>query len=142
MPATRSEEGPWGMLTQEDDEVLRYDALLTAGHVAVERYRTLGYAPIVVVACADEPTARRFATAADELLTGRVSRLGDPDSEAAFHARRRMFFATELVLHCGRLRGLRVPMYPPDLRRRLEGAAAARRTDADLVTFLPDRYLR
>ena len=108
----------------------------------VERYRTLGHSPIVVVACADEPTARRWAAAADELLTGRVSRLGDPDTEAAFHARKRIFFATELDLHCGRLQGFRVPRPPPELRRRLGGAKAARRVDAEQVTFLPDRYLR
>ena len=123
-------------------KLLRYDALLSGWHVMVERYRTLGHSPIVVVACADEPTARRWATAADELLTGRVARLGDPDTEAAFHARRRIFFATELDLHRGRLRGLRVPRHPPDLRRRVEGRNAARHPAVELVTFLPDRYLR
>jgi hypothetical protein len=91
----------------------------------VERYRTLGHSPIVVVACADEPTARRWAQAADELLTGRVSRMGDPDAEAAFHARRRIFFATELDLHCGRLQGFRVPRHPPELRKRLGGTKAS-----------------
>ncbi|MDA0167031.1 hypothetical protein OM076_42615 [Solirubrobacter ginsenosidimutans] len=102
--------------------------MLVGWHTMVERYRTLGHSPIVVVACADEPTARRWATAADELLTGRVSRLGDADSEAAFHARKRIFFATELDL--------------PDLRRRLDGAGPARRPAIEQVTFIPERYLR
>jgi len=65
-----------------------------------------------------------------------------PDTEAAFHARKRIFFATELDLHCGRLRGFRVPRHPPELRRRLEGAKAGRRPAIEQVTFLPDRYLR
>jgi hypothetical protein len=123
-------------------KLLRYDALLVGWHTMVERYRTLGHSPIVVVACADEPTARRWATAADELLTGRVARLGDADTEAAFHARKRIFFATELDLHCGRLQGFRVPRHPPDLRRKLDGARAARQPQIEQVTFIPDRYLR
>lgn len=123
-------------------KLLRYDALLVAWHTMVERYRTLGHSPIVVVACADEPAARRWATAADELLTGRIGRLGDPDAEAGFHARKRIFFATELDLHCGRLRGYRVPDHPPELRRRLEGPRAARDVPVKPVTFLPDRYVR
>jgi hypothetical protein len=123
-------------------KLLRYDALLVAWHPMVERCRALGHSPIVVVACADEPTTRRWATTADELLTGCISRLGDPDTEAAFHARTRIFFAAELDLHCGRLRGYRVPDHPPELRRRLDGARASRDVPVKQVTFLPDRYVR
>jgi hypothetical protein len=87
---------------------------VTAGwHTMVERYRTLGHSSIVVVACADEPTARRWATAADELLTGRVARLGDADTEAAFHARKRIFFATSSTCTAGACRASASPVTRP-----------------------------
>jgi hypothetical protein len=123
-------------------KLLRYDALLSGWHVLVERYKLLGHSPIVVVACADEPTAKRWAHVADELLTGCVTRMGDPDAEAAFHGRTRMFFVTELDLHRGLMRGYRVPRHPRELRYRLHAAKAARRVEIQQITFLPERFLR
>jgi hypothetical protein len=123
-------------------KLLRYDALLSGWHVMLDRYRATGHSPIAVVVCQDEPAARRWAQTADALLTGRLARIGDPPTEARFPARRRMFFATELDLHRGLLRGYRVPSEPPDVRRKTGGAKAARKIDLEHVTFLPARYLR
>jgi hypothetical protein len=122
-------------------KLARYDALLTAWHTVIGRYKTLGSAPVCVVVCQDEPAARRWAAAADELLTGRLSRMGDPESEARSPARRRMFFATELDLHRGSLRGYRVAAQQPELRRR-QGDRGTAPPDPELVTFLPERFVR
>jgi hypothetical protein len=122
-------------------KLARYDALLTAWYLVLRRYRTLGGGPVAIVACEDEPAARRWAAVADELLTGRLSRMGDPESETRFSARRRMFFATELDLHRGTLRGYRVAAQPPDLRRRQQPSGATS-PDPELVTFLPARFVR
>ena len=123
-------------------KLLRYDALLSGWHVLLDRYRATGHSPIVVVVCQDEPAARRWAQTADSLLTGRLARMGDPPTEARFPARRRMFFATELDLHRGQLRGFRVPREPPDVRHQVGGARAARKVDLEHLTFLPERYVR
>ena len=114
-------------------KLLRYDALLGglahAGR-ALPHARALADRGRGLRRRADRPP---LGTAADELLTGRVSRLADADAEAAFHARQRIFFATELDLHCGRLQGHRVPRHPPDLRCRLEGTRAGRRPAIEQV---------
>jgi len=123
-------------------KLLRYDALLSGWHVLLDRYRVIGHSPIVVVVCEDEPTAKRWAQTADGLLTGQISRMGDAPTEARFPGRRRIFFATELDLHRGLLRGFRVPALPPDVRQKLGGAKAARTIDLEHLTFLPERHLR
>jgi hypothetical protein len=67
--------------------------------------------------------------------------MGDPESEARSPARRRMFFATELDLHRGSLRGYRVAAQQPELRRR-QGDRGTAPPDPELVTFLPERFVR
>jgi hypothetical protein len=99
----------------------RYDAFITGWALALDRYRVLGEPPIVLFVCEDAERAWAFARAADEAVTGRIATRGRPESEWNHLGRKRMFFCAERDLHHGTLRCLKLPEWPPAVRRQVEG---------------------
>jgi hypothetical protein len=101
----------------------RYDAFLAGWYHMVDRYRRLDAPPIVVIVCEDEQQASRYVRTADNALTARLARAGDPEQEWPCPSRRQMLFVCERDLHAGSLAALAPPAQPPALRAKLGDAA-------------------
>ncbi len=52
-------------------------------------------------------------------MTGRIARRGTPEFDWNHLGRKRVFFCAEPDLHAGTLRCLKLPEWPPKLRRQL-----------------------
>jgi Replication-relaxation len=121
----------------------RYDALITAWGSSHPRYgpRGLGEPPIVAFVVEDDERAQQFVRAADRVITGRLGRWGTSEPSWPAYGRRRTFFVSEIDVHQGTLRALRLPEHPPAVRRSLYGPRRAGLQPEQVPSLLPQAYL-
>jgi hypothetical protein len=90
----------------------------------------------------DDERAQQFVRAADRVITGRLGRWGTPEGSWPAYGRRRTFFVSEIDVHQGTLRALRLPDHSPAVRRSLHGPRRAGLRPEQVPSLLPQAYLR
>ena len=132
-----------GRASRNVEKFRRYDALLTAWGRTHERYKLQGEPPIVVFVVNDEPKAREFVDAADDVVTGAVVVPGTGAEHWEYPGRERMFFVCERDAHIGTLRGYRMPRHPRAARAAIGGDRRRSRTEPqpEQVALLERRLL-
>jgi hypothetical protein len=104
-----------------EDQLRRYDGLISGWASLLERYRALGTPPVVVFICEDERAQMRLVRLADKVVTARLAKAGADEGDWPCPARKAMFFACERDVHMGSLEALQLSEHPPDVRVRLGG---------------------
>jgi hypothetical protein len=130
-----------GRASSNTEKFRRYDALLTAWAMSHRRYKALGEPPIVAFVVEDDEKALQFLRAADPLVTGRIGKWGVPEAGWPHHGRRRIFLLSEIDVHQGTLRALRLPEAPPGQRRALAGRGELALHPEQVPSLLPAAYL-
>jgi len=97
----------------------RYDAFLTGWGLLHPRVEQLGTRPIVIFTSPDLDSMMALMKAADEVMTGRVGWIGDPEHAWYFPGRDHVLFTIEDEIHRGSMLACRLPEFPRDLRDRL-----------------------
>jgi hypothetical protein len=104
------------------DKLRAYDAFLCGWSLAHPRYRAQGTRPAVVFVSRNNHAALSCAIEADELMTGRIGRMGAPVEHWYYAGRDHLFFAVEAGVHQGDLNAFRLPAHPPGLRQQLRSS--------------------
>jgi hypothetical protein len=97
----------------------RYDAFLTGWGLIHPRVEQLGTRPIVIFTSPDLDSMMALMKAADEMMTGRVGWIGDPEHAWYFPGRDHVLFTIEDEIHRGSMLACRLPEFPRGLRERL-----------------------
>lgn len=97
----------------------RYDAFLTGWGLIHPRVEQLGTRPIVVFTSPNLDSMMALMKAADEVMTGRVGWIGDPEHAWYFPGRDHMLFTIEDEIHRGSMLAYRLPEFPRGLRDQL-----------------------
>ncbi|MBV8218709.1 MAG: replication-relaxation family protein, partial [Solirubrobacterales bacterium] len=104
------------------DKLRAYDAFLCGWSVAHSRFSAQGTRPVVVLVTRTHRAALAIAREADELMTGRIGRMGAPAEQWYYAGRDHVFFAVEADVHRGELTALKLPAHPPGLRQQLQSS--------------------
>jgi Replication-relaxation len=94
------------------DKLARYDAFLTGWGLLHPRVKELGTRPVVVFVSRDPAGMGALMKLADQVMTGRIGRLGDPDYRWYWAAREHTFFTTEEEAHNHTLDAWQLPECP------------------------------
>jgi hypothetical protein len=97
----------------------RYDAFLTCWGLHHPRVQELETRPVVIFTSPDDQSMRALMKAADEEMTGRIGRTGDPEHAWYYPGRDHILFTIEDEIHHGSMLAWRLPKLPPALREAL-----------------------
>lgn len=115
------------------DKFIAYDEFLTGWGLLHPRVQELGTRPVVIFTSPDVPRMQALMHRADEVMTGRIGRLGMPETQWRYPGREHILFTTEELVHHGSMLAWRLPEFPRDLRDQLcDDTFPAR-----MVTILP-----
>jgi hypothetical protein len=101
------------------DKIKRYDQFLTGWGLLHPRVEQLGTRPVVIFTSPNETSMLALMKAADEVMTGRIGWLGDPEHAWYYPGRDHVLFTTETEIHHGSMLAWRLPELPRDLREKL-----------------------
>lgn len=97
----------------------RYDAFLTGWGLLHPRVEELGTRPVVVFTSPDFHAMLALMKLADEVMTGRIGWIGDPEHAWYFPGRDHVVFTVEDESHRGSMLAWRLPEFPRELREKL-----------------------
>ncbi len=84
-------------------KLARYDAFLTGWCLLHPRVEEAGTRPVVVFVSPDRGSMLALMKLADQIMTGRIGRLGEPEPQWYWAGREHTFFTTEEEIHNHRL---------------------------------------